>query len=557
MTTYFAWVQEGETFDASVHCRNDLEILELSIDHREGEVALATIIVPAANLPEWNHRFVFISSDQILLFSGRLVGLPLVIENDLISLELTAEPKDAFEKLQRLESVLKQPPYWDPGFVAPYDVDNPTEWLEARSALFSWDRALGTVCVSDLFQGRNTVDLTDVFFADSLKVRLAETPLSQISVNLTAEWIQKAEGEVSVGSRIAAAFPGGLMSTLTPDGLIATWPKEGQKIGRSGYTVVKSNLKRVKPPKTGILNVYPTVTKELRVWDEVTQKPKNIRATQFWMSGSLVLSWRYRQKRRETVRFTLKQETQLEGKIRPLIRTLNLRLQKVVPETLDTFFPTLRGRQALEHAIEIAKCHLAASARCLEVEVTLPFENGFVLSMDHCVQIKDSRIPGGNVIGKVVAYRLYQNGLKSHAWVRFAASIGGRSGHPSLMKDVMYTVPGYGDTAWVSQHQCASGLFYDNYCHQKPNSGIADIDTLSLSDILKNVYVNHDAFRQVQELEKRQYPLGQDVQTILEDIPTVISLDLLNLKTTGVLEHVIHLNIINPWRAPVQVNLEV
>jgi 4-aminobutyrate aminotransferase-like enzyme len=85
------------------------------------------------------------------------------------------------------------------------------------------------------------------------------------------------------------------------------------------------------------------------------------------MQGTLILGWQYRQKRKETVRFALEQATQLDGTIRPLARTLNLRLQEVANPSESTFFLTRRGRQAVEHALEIARAHLAASARCLEI----------------------------------------------------------------------------------------------------------------------------------------------------------------------------------------------
>lgn len=121
MTTYFAWHRREECFDSQIHARCDLEILELMIDHREGEVALATVLVTQPKLPPFDQRHVFISYENTLLFSGRLVGLPVKINNDLVSLELTAEPLDAATQLQNLAPDLKQYPFWDPAFVDPVD----------------------------------------------------------------------------------------------------------------------------------------------------------------------------------------------------------------------------------------------------------------------------------------------------------------------------------------------------------------------------------------------------------------------------------------------------
>lgn len=555
MTTYFAWTREDEHFDSKIHGRCDLDILELTIDHREGEAAFATVVVAQMPQPSWNQRHVYISNGETLLFSGRLVGLPVEIKNDLVSLELTAEPMDADVQLQNMRHELNQSPYWDSSFVDPIEQDNPAEWLEARSALFAWDRTQGTVCLSDLFQGRQTIDFTNAFFADSLTIRLGETPLSHISMNLTVEWIQEATGEISLGGKIAAAFPEGIMNTLTPQALQTTWFQEGQKLGKTGYWVVQSELKQITPPRTGILDIYPTLTPAFMNWDESIRSPKTIRARRFWMSALLILGWRYRQKRRETVRFTLTQKTQLDGKIRPLTRTLNIRLQQVVDLEAGTFFLTHRGRQAVEHAIEMARAHLAASVRCLEIEFYLPFEAGFSLSLDHSVHLEDPRIPGGRVTGKVIAYQLHQDGLKSLTWVRLAASIGGKAKDPLLPECMFYVEPDYGDTAVPEYHQTVSGLSYATYAHQQPKEGIVDVKNLSVGDMLTEVTLSCDAQRQIQALQSQQYPIRQDVKQILEEVPTTVSLNLLSLKTTAVAEHTIHLKILNAWTAPSQVTL--
>ncbi|MCE3230908.1 MAG: hypothetical protein K0R52_836 [Alphaproteobacteria bacterium] len=555
MTTYFAWHPAEESFDPQTHRRCDLEILALTIDHREGEVAIATVVVVEPRLPPLDQRHAFISYDHRLIFSGRLVGLPVKITPDLVSLEFTAEPLDAAAQLQGLACDLKQAPFWDVAFVDPAAHNNPAEWLEARSALFAWDRLTGQVSVSDLFQGRCVLDVTDVFFADSLKVSLAETPLSHISVTLTAEWVQEASGEVSLGRKIAAAFPGGMINTLTPHALEATWFKEGQKLGRSGFWVVESHLNQVTPPRTGVLDVYPTLTPEVMTGDELTQAPKTLRAKRFWMSGTVVLGWRYRQKRREVVQVTVSQKTQLDGAIRPLTRTLHLHLQQVAPAVGSTFFLTSRGRQAVDHALEVARAHLAASARCLEIEICLPFEAGLALSMDHSVCLVDARIPGGRALGKVVAYSLRQDGLKACAWVRFAASIGAEPERTPFPETTFYAEPAYGDTGMPPYHQTASGLVYASYAHQRPQEGMIEGANLSVHDLVKDVFVSHDAERQIQALQSQQYPVRQNIKSVLEEVPTVISLDLADLRTQGVVEHVIQLQTIGLWTAPCQVDV--
>ena len=556
MTTGFAWRTKDEPFVFSVHNRCDLEILSLVIDQREGEAALATLEVASADLPPLTQRHVYISYEGTLIFSGRLAGLPSKISNDLTSLEFTAEPVDADEALQELAFSLKQAPFWDEAFVDAQDVDSPSEWLEARNALYAWDRTSGEVCVSDLFQGRQTVDLSPAFFADSLKVCLAETPLAYISAHITVEWVQEATVEINLGTKIAAAFPGGIINTLTPDALEAAWPKTGDKFGQSGYRVVNSHLQEIAPPATGILNIYPTFTPELMTWDETRQQAAPRRLKRVWMSGVLAVEGRYRQKRRETLHFTLRQKTQFDGTLRPLPRTLNLRLQQVgLPSAAGSFFLTSRGRQALHHALLRARAYLAASARCLEVEVTLPMDAILDLSLDHSVRLVDPRLPGGEVTGKVIAYRLYQDGVKSHGWVRLAASVGTSLAPLPAATPLYYAEPAYGDTAIPAWHHTGMDLAYADYSGQRPREGVVDLDNLSLNDILRQVTVSNDAEWQIHRLQTHQYPVRQNLKSVLEENPTLILLDFLSLKTQSVAEHHIILNGLTPWSAPQQVNL--
>lgn len=146
------------------------------------------------------------------------------------------------------------------------------------------------------------------------------------------------EGEVNIAQRIASSFPGGLINTLIPKALQNSWYQEGQKLGRTGYWVVKSSLKTIQPPQTGILNIYPTLTPGLLSFNDTDQQEKMIKARHFWMSATLILGWRYRQRRQETVQFTLVQNTQLDGKIRPRTRHIRLKLQKIENLQGSTFF---------------------------------------------------------------------------------------------------------------------------------------------------------------------------------------------------------------------------
>jgi len=85
--------------------------------------------------------------------------------------------------------------------------------------------------------------------------------------------------------------------------------------------------------------------------------------------------------------------------------------------------------------------------------------------------------------------------------------------------------------------------------------GILNIGDLSVNDMVRDVLVSYDAEKQIRALQRQQYPVRQNLKHVLEDIPTVVSLDLLSLKTGNVAEHTIHLTPLRPWAAPKQLNL--
>lgn len=557
MTTYFAWVSEEETFDSKDHARCDLEVLKLEITQRESEVALARVIVPEAKCPKDKQRiFISYQKDKSadLLFAGRLVDLPFKIQNDLIQLEFSAEPDDAGQQLEKVVQDLKKESTWDELFSDPTGKTDEVDVLDAKPCFYCWDRVTGRLSLSDLFQGRKTIDLTQNFFTDSLKIGLADTPLSHVSVDLVAEWTQVAEGEINIFPKIAAQFAGGMVNTLTWKDFVDSWPKEGAKLGKSGYGVSESMLKLVEPPKTGVLSLYPTVSPELVGYNVVSQKQIPLRFRRFWAKGRLILSWFYRQKRREIVTFTLKQNQISSSYLRLKRRYLTLKLQAIdqgeffaiEDRSRASFFLTDRGRKAVEHVLEMARIHLVASARCLEAEVEFPFELGIGISLDHSVVLEDNRIPGGKLTAKVIEYRLTLDGGSVVAWVRLAACPGEPMKRPtsSLPKLEAYVEEDYGEVNGRQTYETLSKIAYLDYSSQVPKQGIVSPKSLGVHDFVRKIWVANQVDSQVHHLVKNQYPVRQDLPEVLKEVPTLVSLDLLVLKTSEVAEHRIQVEVV-------------
>lgn len=559
MNTYFAWVKKEEIFDSGVHAREDLQIFKLNISQKEGEVALAQLTVFKPELPPIDQRYAFIScqkekGDVQLIFKGKLVFFPKVMGDESVRLEFSAEPDHSKDQLEKLQESLKVHPYWDELFVSSLDEKHDAiEFLDARSDLYYWDRITGELSLSNLFVGKKTWDLSNEVLKDSLKVTLGEIPLSAITVNVIAEWTQKAEGHFDVSHKIARHFSGGMINTLTPTDFKNRWPKEGQRIskGRSGYEILKSQITEIIPPKTGILNAYPTVTGFLWRINQKTTEPEAIRLKRSWFKARLLIGWSYRQKRREIANFCLSHSHQLSAACNRKTKKINLHLQAIADSNDSSFFNTKRGRMAIDHAIEVAKAYIAGSSRCVEIEFEVPFHTVLQLTTDHDVVLRGPMIPGGFVKGKVVASRLQKDGLKSIGWVKLAIAAGAEISDYRPTLKIQYVQDDYClDNEFF---QTPSGIIYQYERNQSPIIGVAYPQNLTVHDFVKDVVVRFDGAKQCDYLAVNQYPVRESLN--LAEAPTTLALDLLDLRTYEVAERQINVEILKGWSAPAQINL--
>jgi len=551
MPTFFSWVAMDDAFDPIRHSRCDLEIFYLTIQQNEGEVAVATLLVKGQVPFPLDHQQALIAygDPARLIFRGHLSGMPRPVGPALLELHFMAEPHQAAEHLTALSDTLKEPPYWDPLFIDPLHSEQPREVLEARSALFYWDRLTGAVRLSDIFTGRHHSIIDEDIFEGSLKVTLGDPPLDAIQINLIAEWMQTLEGEADLAPALAKRFSRGMINTLTPQSLKNSWPKPYTKVGRSGYTVLESFLQEITPPSTGVLNLYPTLSPPFLSWDETQHKAVLKRLPRRWFHAKLVVGWSYKQKRREVATFTLGQATTLgkTGKKRQLM----LYLQAVGDGPRASFFQTDRGRQAIEHALEIARCHLAGTARCLEVELMMPFEKGLAITTDHSVTIKAPHLPNGQLTGKVIAYRLVQDEGMAYAWVRVAVAIGAKKPEDiPAAESEGYAAVSYGLITPQALYQTATHITFKDYSTQKPQEGVSGVHVFT--DLVQNLTIQGDGQHQIETILANQYPLHTNPLNSLETALTQCQIDLPNIETQAVLEHKIILDIPTPWYPPHQ-----
>jgi hypothetical protein len=560
-----------------------------------------------------------------VLFKGILIGMPIKMEGELVRLQFIAAAEDHPKQLQKLYQTLKIAPFFDDLFVDECNHDEPVEALEARPALYYFCRKTGDIRLSELFEGTSHIDVGTDFYRDSLKVEVGQLPLSAVEVILSAEWKQQAEGCHDLSSIIAAQFPEGLVNTLTGRDLTARWWKSGERIGQSGYWIEESELEEVIPPSTGGLNLYPKTS--LAVWqarrdhaslESVTPESRPVRFKRSWFKPTLKIGWNYRQKRQEKLYFTLNHMTQSLVQDNQRRLKLKLSLQNIVSENhywrpfhsytqgfqvvykntvyscthlhisqdvfepkfwqekgknshvheqagRSSFFLTDRGIQAFAHAIEIARPHLAASARAITVKISADFNKFHHITTDHTVTLQDDRLPGGTVTGKVIAYSLHADGKTGKRFVNIslgvAIGVNQTSSEPLKIQAEHSFVEGdfcEDDYQVISEsyEKTLSGITYKHWQDQQPTAGILHPYALTAFDLVRKVRIENNAEFQNQYLFKHQYPRRNNLKEVMCEVPTKIQLALLNLSTFETLKHEIFVDIPDPWSAPQQINLE-
>lgn len=550
------------------------------------------------------------------LFCGQLLCIGQQVEGESLELSFCAASSQNHARLQSLVGELQKGPLWHPAFVQAGVPVSPSELLESRTALLYWDRCTPTIEISDLFYGRKGIDIGGDFFADTLNVRLKELPLSAVRVCLKSSWVQSYEGVSDLTTLIRSRFPGGMVNTLTGDNLVSKWWKTGEKVGKSGYWVEYSDLKEVSPLRTGPLDLYPSYSS--KIWisphDPMSKDPvpKQVRLKRKWYKMKLLLGWRYKQKRTENVHFTLSHKTQKLGAGDGKIRTLTIpvyglsyahiqdkwtpgvrysagfrlthegnvyecarrhRARAIFdgPEQQDwvqigvqpqdgeapqsSFFTRPDGHIVIAHALEIAKAHLAASCRAVEITFTTRLSALSGISCDHHIHLSDERLPGGRATGKVTSYRLSGDGARGifRADVTLGCGVGSKhQERPTIESDQMHECASQLETGlW----RTPSGLTFQSVAQQPPHLGIVNPEGLSAIDLVEDVHVEGLPHVQNEHLVLNQYPVRHSLNSVLGEVKTEIALRLKDLRARPNLVHDIHVTQISPWEGPRQIDL--
>lgn len=584
---YFAWVSADEVFTPGTHAREDEDVFSVRISEAEGEFALATVEIrnPKQGLlsPARKQR-CFISADISgnssstvkLLFSGRVVGIPVSLGRETVELEFIGRPDDWNAKQAALIAELKASPRHHAALVS--DESDLAQVLEGFAGLPQWSRTTGLVKLADIDAKRalsglyetSAFDLTSSALEDSLDVTVSGSPLSAVKVELDVSWTQSvpvfsvplsAVPGSGVYGKIADIF-GGRPSTLTGDDFAASWPTSGSTLN-GGWSIVSSYVVPWKEEFFSRLVDVADAPPRVR-WED-PQYRASFPVFRFY--GSLALEGRYEQPRRENVSLLIEADVQpLVEPAEPEVLQYSIDGASIAPfderfisatfrdydaETKDYVeqqvsyriskgqltYPAMSGNPdvigpVLTAATARAEARLRLSARCVDVSIDVSFEKAINVDTSSVVRLTDDRLPGGSATGKVTEVELYADGDGSCVGrVTFACSVG---------RAIALTSP----TVAVEPYAIPGEPSIVSYCRDfgTADDGTFAISTASLKNSLEQQFAalrdvdlteeisKYSALGYTWAKEKDATAVKQALEEALAEMPTELQLELVSLE---------------------------
>ncbi len=601
MNIYLTWSS------AFLSKKDNISIFDLEISQEENSFAKAHLIIDAlSSLPHPGTEGAIRGEDNEIFFQGSLVGTPIKMEGNFAEIELIARPYDFLQKSTALQKENRNPPYWDELWIRSEHHNDFQEVQDVRTSSLYCDRRTGELSLSDWFEGKQNISLQQGFFPDSLQSKIVGEPLKACTVKVHAHWIQSESGISNVSSFISKAFPHFKVSTYTQNSLLKKWPESGQRLGKSGLWVIKSELKPMFPTSP----LYPHFSKAIPL-AEKDDPPKPYRLKRHWFKPTLMVGWQIQQRRKETLSLTLLHNFQPLFPGEAVQKTLEFTLQNINPDTgtypwrpetyyregskifskngiylckmdhtsglsfeedrqfwkfkkffhtplgdpaRESFFLTERGYGAAEHAMERAKVALAKSARCLEISFEGPWESLKEVTTDTSITLSDPRLPGGKMTGKVVKYTLIAKGETGERFSRVTllCALGTGKMEPVEFKPIPhYALDGYCEDLYQVYEntvcQTPSGLTYFRYDDCVPPEGF------KRGPLLRGVELTNGPKEQESEILRHAYSSPTIVKKALSQKPTRLRLFFKDLRTKERLEHLISVRMAAAWSTPQQV----
>jgi hypothetical protein len=595
---YFAWVDPSDTVFLPSFKRTDEDIVSFTVQHAEGGHPMLEIDIrnprvgllsPGRKVWAWlawdNPDAPSAGTDP--LFFGRLVGVPTELRENIVRLSFVGRPSNFDAQKRTLAESMRIDPFYDPVWVRPELREDPDVVLEGYDKAWHTNRITHSVTASSIVAGEDgTVSFgeSDVI-AESVEVSFGEPPVRRVVVDAEALWLQQAQGTVDVTKEIVAAFRAqgtaepNMVSSYTGQGLGDDWPEPdadiggGWKVG-SEATLTPADGTIVKRSSKAVTVKYDTVP-ETGI-DSTTAVPFKIRIPLFRFLPFFPVSYEAQRNRSEKVIFTLEAGTQAllldESETEELTLSFS---SSDITEPVDgvgsnatiplgdlaarQFFTTDRGQRALRYFIAVARARLLARARAVDIEFGCSFARASDLSCRLSATITDSRLPGGQATGKIVAYSFGCNGdtgemlgsVKISCMIGRGEVISELAGNPTYVDDD-YVEDDYQQREGEMIFAVDNEITYQPLTDLPHDDGV-DFHNMTPATIIESVTVTNGVAVQRERLEGSFIDIAAAVEA-LNAVHTQVSLVLVPV-TGGPFEQDYFLQVSN-LSVPVGIDLE-
>jgi predicted nucleic acid binding AN1-type Zn finger protein len=571
---YFAWVDEGDVFDAVTHAREDAKIFSIELSQDEGEFAKLAIQLenPRVGLLAAGRNLWCILSrqkgdDVEHMFTGRLIGIPSRVDGEVVELTFVARPADFLTQRDAVSDALKELPWYDEVWLDSGH-DDPNTVLETRCARWNIDRLSLEVSTTNIVDGEaGTIELTaSQHFYDDFDVSYSEDPKKSVEIKATATWDEEGEGDVDITRPIVEAFQATgsqgsypIVTSLTGDGLLSSWPKGEANIG-GGWAVGKEATIEDVTGKNPTLFVKEFASYEddivLTTVEDQVNGLSSVPYDNYRFSAKLgrykiyfPVHYTAKRARTETIAATVTADIQnlvvdpdaddtekIEVSTSRLTEALDADDAMPIGDKRNkSYFKLSRGEKSFQNLLLWARAKLLSSARCIEIKVTTWWDTVSQITCQHNVLVYDDRLPNGQALGKVKSYtfRFSADDGEQVAEITLGCTIGhGTALAAAAAGDPIYVADGYVSDGYVKRTGAAvelleSELQYESFdgFEISDDDGV-DLFNMTAKRCIESITVEggNTAQRAAIQNSTKNAVAKPDPGKALQDLPTTVTL---------------------------------
>lgn len=250
------WVNADDVPFVQDYAVEDESVFSIDWEHKEGAFAALSVTIrnPRVSLlSPLRPQYAYLSyradgdANAIPFFFGWVVGIPTSVLDELVTVEMIAEPLDFTEQCEALAAAMREQDEWDDVLVEPESRLDPDAVLECFPRRWFTDPVDLEVSTSHVLVGEaGEVEFTaDEHFKSDFDLSWDGIPLNVVNVSCTFPWVQSDQGDVDFTDYFLDRWPN---ESFVERGFVTSftlgdndWPQVGTSIG-DGWEVSESSF---------------------------------------------------------------------------------------------------------------------------------------------------------------------------------------------------------------------------------------------------------------------------------------------------------------------------